>query len=40
MSTGISRTAARYQNVDTSNATNLNRSRPMTDTNTTRWSPT
>jgi uncharacterized protein YukE len=28
MSTGISRTAARYQNVDTSNATNLNRESP------------
>ena len=28
MSTGISRTAARYQHVDTSNATNLNRESP------------
>ncbi|HEX9334735.1 MAG TPA: type VII secretion target [Pseudonocardiaceae bacterium] len=29
MSTGISRTAARYQNVDESNATNLNRESPQ-----------
>jgi hypothetical protein len=28
MSTGISRTAVRYQNVDASNATNLNRESP------------
>lgn len=28
MSTGISRTAARYQNVDENNATNLNRESP------------
>ncbi|HEX4702612.1 MAG TPA: type VII secretion target [Pseudonocardiaceae bacterium] len=29
MSTGVSRTAARYQNVDQTNATNLNRESPQ-----------